>query len=192
MEFQSKKEFDEQTQFAILTADDYELVIAEIKEEKQDKYMAKPDPETGVKPQEDILRVVLEIVGFKDGSPALDEEGGEAKGRKLFFTGRPKSMGWQRDGTPSKTRCLLAFATGQNINEKLELSNWQELIGQTIFAEILQGTNTKGKKINKISRIITPRKIRGEENVKKEIPTGEPPTEEIPQEDEEINPENVG
>lgn len=191
MEFPSKKESDEATQFVLLPPDDYELIITEIKEEMQDKYMAKPDPNTGVKPQEATLRVVLEVVAFKDGAPASDQEGKDATGRKLFFTGRPGSMGWQQDGTPSKTRCLLAFATEQNIDEKLHLDDWQELIGKSVFAEVIQKANLKGKKTNRISRIITPRRDRTESKTIKddeghEIPVGEPPVEEEPIDKDEI------
>ena len=184
MEFPSHKEFDEQTQFALLPADDYELIITEIKEDKQDKYMAKPDKETGEKPQEDVLKVTLGVIGFKDGAKATDESGEDATGKKIFFTGRPASMGWQVDGTPSKTRCILAYATGQGIDDKLNIEDWQDLVGKTVFAEIIQKANQKGKKGNRISRFITPRKIREEPKTEEKIET-----EELPEDD--INPKDL-
>lgn len=193
MEFPSKKEFNENTQFALLPSDDYELIIVELKEEKQDKYMAKPDKETGEKPQEDVLKVKLEVVGFKDGAKATDEAGEDATGKNVFFTGRPASMGWQQDGTPSKTRCILAYATGQGIDDKLNIEDWQDLVGKTVFAEIIQKANQKGKKTNRISRFITPRKIREESKSKKddEVITEVANGKDTSKSENEIKPEDI-
>jgi len=157
MKFPSKKQIEEEvTQFSLLPADDYEIIISEIKEEIQNKYLAKPD-EQGVTPQEQVLRCIFSVVGFKDGTPAKDDDGNNAKERKLFFTGRPESIGFQLSGVPAKTRCLIAYATGQKIDDELVLDNWQDLVGKTLFVEVMQGKNTKGKDINKVSRIIPPR-----------------------------------
>ena len=189
MKVPSKKELDEKTQFTLLPNDDYELIITEIKEETQNKYQAKADPETGRIPQEDILRVILDIVAFKDGSAAVDEEGESAIGRKIFFTGRPKNLGYKDGGTtPSITRCFFAYALGVEVDEEFDVPEFQELIGKTIFAEIVKYTTQKGRKTNRIARFIAPRRIR-EEDIKKVIPTGEPPAEEIPE--DEIDPEEV-
>lgn len=156
MKFPSKKTFDETTQFSLLPADDYEVIISEVKEETQNKYKAVPD-ENGIIPQEQVVRCVFSIVNFKDGTPAKDDDGNDAKNRKLFFTGRPKSIGWKTSGEPAKTRCLIAYATGQKIDDALELNDWQDLVGKTLFVEVIQGQNLKGKKINKITRLILPR-----------------------------------
>lgn len=176
MKFPSKKTFDETSQFTLLPADDYEVIISEVKEDIQNKFNAVPD-ENGITPQEQVIRCVFDIVSFKDGTPAKDMDGQPAKNRKLFFTGRPESMGWKSDGTPSKTRCLVAYATGQDINEELELRDWSDLVGKTLFVEVLQGKNMKGKTINKISRLILPRIDRDNQKLDKK--------------DEEINVEDL-
>ena len=194
MKIPSKKEMDEKTQFTLLPNDDYELIISEVKEETQNKFQAVADPETGQVPQEDILRITLEIVGFKDGSAATDDEGESSVGRKIFFTGRPGSLGYKDGGTtPSITRCFLAYSLGVEVDDEFEIEDFQDLIGKTVFAEIIKHTTLKGRKTNRIARFITPRKIRREENVTKVIPTGEPPVEKINVDvkDDKIDPEEV-
>ena len=143
MKIPSKKELDEQTQFVLLPPEDYELKIVEAQEEKEDTYGLG-------------RTFVLEVVCYKDGGESKDEEDNPSKGRKLFFTGRPNSMGYMRDGTPSKTRCLVAYSTGQDIDEKMELEKWSQLIGKTIYAEIIQKENQKGQTVNRIARFVLP------------------------------------
>jgi hypothetical protein len=155
--FKSKKELDEEQKFPLLPQDDYELIVVKMTHAVRDKYMAKPDKE-GKIPSEEIANVILEVVACKDGSSPQDEEGENAAGRKVFFTIRKDSMGFMRDGTPSKTRCFIAFATGQDVLEEINLENWEDLIGKTIYAEIVQYQNQKGQTRNKISRILPPPK----------------------------------
>jgi len=155
MLFPSKQKLDEERQFMLLPQDDYELVITDIQRITQNRYMAKPDKD-GKIPQEDVINFTLEVVACKDGSEAKDEKGNDAGGRRVFFTGRPESMGFKSDGTPSKTRCLVAYALGQDVEGDIELEEWEQLLGNTIFAEIVVGTNQKGQKKNKITRILPP------------------------------------
>jgi len=155
MKIQSKKELDEETSYTLLPHEDYKINIVEVKEDRQPKYKAVPD-ENGVVEQEDIVNVSFEIISYKDGGEAKDEEDEPAKGRKVFFTGRPKSMGYMRDGTPAKTRCLVAYATEQDVDEEMVLDSWQDLVGKTIYAEIIQKENTKGKTTNRIARFVLP------------------------------------
>jgi hypothetical protein len=157
MLFKSKTQYDEEQKFSLLSQDDYELIVMEMEHAIKEKYMAKPDKE-GKIPSEEIANVILEVVACKDGSSPQDEEGENAAGRKVFFTLRKDSMGFMRDGTPSKTRCFIAFATGQDVLEEIELNAWEDLIGKTIYAEIIQYQNQKGQTRNKISRILPPPK----------------------------------
>ena len=158
MIFKSKQQLDrERPEFLPLPSDDYELIITNLEPMTRNRYMAKPNKD-GKIPQEEIFRVTLEIVAFRDGGNAIDIRGNDATGRKIFFTLRPNSMGFQQDGTPSKSRTLVAYATNQNVEDEIELDDWQDLIGKTIFAEIIQYTNSKGKIGNKISRFLLPPK----------------------------------
>jgi len=175
MKYKSKEQLDKETKFPLLTHDDYNLVIAEITMETQNKYMAKPDEKTGITPQEKIVKVVFEVLSYKDGSIAYNEDKEDAKGAKVFFTGRPESMGFMKDGTPSKTRCLIAYSTGQDVNGELELESWESLIGKTIFAEIGLHTTGKGQKRNKVLRLISPRQERVKPEEKPEVKKEEKP-----------------
>lgn len=167
MQFKSKKQLDEENSFALLPNDDYELRIVKIEEATQDKYKAVPDKD-GFIPQEPIIKISLDIVAYKDGAPVKDDEGKDATGSTIFFTGRPESMGFMQDGTPSKTRCLIAYATGQAVEDELTLESWEQLLDKNVFAEIIKYTTGKGAKRNKISRFITPRRQRGVEPPKPE------------------------
>jgi len=158
MKFKSKQQLDEETQFTLLPQDDYELIITDIKPETRNKYQAKPDKE-GKIPQEEIVNITLEVIALKDGTPAQNKEGQNATGRKAFFTFRPQAMGYAEGGTiPSKSRSFLAFVSGQEIDGELELGSFEELVGKTIYAEIIEYTNQRGQKRNKISRILPPPK----------------------------------
>jgi len=146
--FKSKKQINEdRPKLSLLVHDDYELIITEVLEKEQPKFN-KPDE------IEEVISVQLEIVAFKDGEKAQDVDGGDATGRRVFFTGRPSSMGFTQAGVASITRQLVAHATNQPIDEELYLDDWQDLVGKTIFAEIIQYDNSKGERRNKISRFL--------------------------------------
>jgi hypothetical protein len=166
LNFKSKKQMDEERpEFALLVHDDYELIITEVKPEKQKRYQ----PKKGQTDDEEVINVVLEVQMFKDGQMAVDVNGEDAGGRKVFFTGRPESMGFMTDGTPSKTRCLVAYATGQDVQDELQLEDWSNLVGKTVFAEVVQYTTIKGQQRNKISRFLPPKGQRVKPNVPVEI-----------------------
>ena len=147
LKWKSKEELDkERPQYALLPQEDYELVVVNVEPNTRKKYRSQEN--------EEIVDVQLEVVCLKDGTEAIDDEGKEAKGRKVFFTLRPNSMGFMSDGTPSKSRTFIAFATKQDILGDIELETWEQLLGKTIFAEVVQYQNQKGQVRNKISRIL--------------------------------------
>jgi len=158
MLFKSKKSLDEERNYSLLPQDDYELIISKVEPDIQPKFNAKPDKKTGEIPQEEIVNIILEVMNCKDGSDPIDEEGKDARGRKVFFTARPGSSGFMKDGTPSKTRSLVAYALGKDVEEDLEFENWENLLEKVVYAEIIQKTNTKGFKKNVISRFVLPPK----------------------------------
>ena len=182
MQFKSKEVLDkERKSFVPLLSEDYELIVTKIEPAVQQKYNAVPD-ETGKVPTENILNIQFEVIAFKDGDPAVDINGAPAHGRKIFFTGRPDSMGFMKDGSPSKLRALVSYATGQDVNGDITLGNWNELVGKTVFAEIVEHTSQKGNKGNKISRFI--QKRRRPAVVNDNIPV-------IEDTSEEVNVENI-
>ena len=152
----SKEQLDEERQGVLLPAGDYELLITDFKEDTQDKYMAKADEE-GMIPKENIVRFTFEIRGTRDGDPALSRDGEDATGKKLIFTARPDSMGFMRDGTPAKSRQLVANALGKEVNEEFEFE-WEDLIGKTIYAEVVEHKTQRGTDTNKIVRFLRPPK----------------------------------
>lgn len=150
MRFDSKKTLDERKpEYALLPVEDYLLKIIKVEEKTQEKYQSTE--------QEDVIDVQLEVISYRDGETAFDAERKPSKGRKLFFTGRPDSMGFQRDGTASKTRALVAYATGQDILGEIELEAWEQLLGHEINAEVIQKPNQKGVIQNRIARFIAPK-----------------------------------
>jgi len=165
--FKSKQTLDKERAFTLLPADDYELVITDTKKDIRAKYM-KPDEE------EEVVNFTMEIVGLRDGIPAKDIEGKDATSRKIFFTGRTGSLGFQQDGTPAKMRCLVAYALGLEVNEDFDLEDWEDLAGKTIFAEIVQYKNSKGNESNKISRFLLPPKKRDVDVKDEDIPVINP------------------
>jgi len=157
MQFKSKSVIEsERKSFTPLVADDYELIVVKVEPGQQAKFNATPD-ETGKIPMENIINIQLEVVAFKDGDPAVDMAGAPAHGRKLFFTCRPESMGFLKDGSPSKSRALVAYATGQSVEDDLNLGSWNDLIGKTVYAEVIAHTSQKGNKGNKIARFLPKR-----------------------------------
>lgn len=184
MRFDSKEELDEKQKFSLLPQDDYELIIVGLEPATRDKYMAKPNKDGSI-PKEEIINVTLEVIACKDGEGAFDEEGNSAVGRKVFFTIRKDSMGFTTAGIPSKSRSFVANATNQDVNGSIELKNWEDLNGKTIYAEIVQYKNTKGQLRNKIERIVSsPKKSRKITKTKEKNP--------LMDDVEEIGPEGKG
>jgi len=151
IEIKSKKQMDEERpEFTPLEHEDYELKIAGIKQNKRKKYMSQEE--------ENVVDFELSVVGLRDGGKAKDIEGADATGRKVFFSACPDRMGFMRDGTPAKLRQLVAYATKQDVEGEMELNEWEDLAGKTLFAEIVKYTTQKGNVSNKISRFLMPKK----------------------------------
>ncbi len=154
MKFPSKKTIDsERKKFTLLPADDYLLEISEVKVGTQQKYKSTE--------QEEVVNFTFNIISFADGSEATDIEGKSAINRKVFYTGRPDHLGFMKDGTASKFRCLIAYTTKQDIFEELVLENWEDLLGKQIKAEIVQYMpEGNPEKKNKIVRFLPSKKER--------------------------------
>lgn len=154
----SKKQLDAQRpKFALLPQDDYNLEIAEANKEIQnDKYTGE---------NVEIVNIIFRIISLKDGSRALDEEMKPTDKRKVFFTARPTVIGFNQAGNASITRQFIAYTTGQDLFEELKV-DWNDMVGRTVSAEIVQYINQKGVKSNKIGRFLPPRKKSFEEQVK--------------------------
>ncbi len=157
MNFPSKQQIDdEKPKFPLLVEEDYNLKIVEVKEERQTKYQSNDE--------EEVVNITFEILSYKDGTESKDVDGGSTKDRKIFFTGRPGSMGFMRDGTPAKLRSLVAIAMGQDVLEEIDLDAWQQLLGKEVSAQISQYIpEGKTERKNKIVRFIPQRREQDEE-----------------------------
>lgn len=148
MEFPSKAELDKSKKaFSLLPADDYQFIISSCEPKTQLKYQSQDT--------EDVINFTLEITGFRDGTPAIDEDGKPANGRKMFMTVRPLSMGFTQAGLPSISRQFIGYALGlEDIEQDFELAAWEQLLGKTVYGEIITKTNMKGEKVNRIARFV--------------------------------------
>ena len=140
------KEETENKEFSTLPEDDYILEVEEVKEERQPKYQQDGE--------EDVLNIRFNVLGLRDGGKLVDDNDEPAENRKLFFTARLESMGFQQDGTPSKTRQLLCYVTKTDINDGLEMDA-QDLVGKKVIGQVIKKKNTKGIMTNRIVRFIT-------------------------------------
>lgn len=150
----SKKELDETKggDFALIPHEEYKLKVVELEKKNQLKYGSEDE-------YEDVVNVTLEVAGFKSSAEEpKDEDDNSALGRKLWFYARPHSMGFQQDGTPSKTRCLVYYGLGEKDIKKGFDFEWTDLKGKIVYAEVAQKTNKKGNEVNFISRFVLPPK----------------------------------
>ncbi len=160
----SKRELDQRNEFTLLPDDDYKLVVENVEEKIEiNKFYVEPvEGEKAKKNQKKEIQVVnitFNILSLKDGSPATDIKGGNAYGRKMWFKAKPEAVGFMADGTPSKTRCLIAYLTGSDIYGEVSYNSWKDFIGEEINAEIMQRPVGTDKKINVITRFLPPKRI---------------------------------
>ena len=148
----SKKQWeDDRPKFPIIKQDDYLLRVLEAKPTTQPKYM-KPSEE------EEIVKIIFEVLETRDGDCAMDVNDGDATGRKLFFTARPNNIGFKEKGTvPSITREFLAYITEQEIFGEIFYNDFEEFVGKTILAQVNR-IEYEGKLKNKIIRFIPKKK----------------------------------
>jgi hypothetical protein len=163
MKIPSKEQLDnEKPKFSLLPQDDYRLRISEVRKETQKKYQST---ETEI-----VYNIIFDVISLKDGSTASDVDGKALVNRKVFFTARPESIGFRKDGTPSKTRQLLAYATDQDVLEEIEVDSWESLEGKLVNAEIIQYVKDNKEKSNKIGRFLP---VKNRKKVEEEIPVVE-------------------
>lgn len=160
----SKRELDERNDFPLLPQDDYRLVVENVEPRREiNKFYVEPvegeKPKKNQKREIEIVNITFNIVSLKDGSPAYDVKGNSTSARKMWFKAKPEAIGFMADGTPSKTRCLIAYLTNADIYGELRYNDWKDFIGEEINAEIMQKPIGIDKKINVITRFLPPKRI---------------------------------
>ena len=150
-----KKEWDEnKPKFITVPEDQYILRAYDVKTPEMKPKYQKPN-ET-----EEQVSIIFDIVSKKDGEKAIDNDGKDATGRKIFFTARPGSMGFKENGTvPSITRQLVYYISDKDAfsDESIEF-DFADFEGETITAFVIEKPNQKGDMTNRIDRFIKPAK----------------------------------
>jgi len=131
--FESKEEFEARrgSDFVLLPEDDYIVEVKEI--EVKHNVPNKFDPE---KAPGDRWTVKLRAISFSNGDDLVDVDGNPPDGERLFFT----FLDPARKGLvprPSKTRRFIAAALGQNIEDRIELGDIDELVGKRLNVTII-------------------------------------------------------
>lgn len=153
-DFESEKQAERHfssTKFPPLPADEYVMEVVNFEETKGKKYQSEE--------LEDSIKFTLEFKRLREPTdePMKDTEGGDATGRTMFFWLSPDRLGFTKTGTPSISRQFIGYCLGvQDIQQDFELQSWRDLIGKKVLAEVVVGTTSKGKKVNKAVRFIKP------------------------------------
>ncbi len=144
MKIPSKKELDEnRSKFPPIPSGIYHATIVNLKKDTRKKYHSEE--------MEDVITFYIDLGLDIQGNPPCDIEGTLLPHKQLLFTANPERVGFQQDGTPSKMRCLLFYALGQNdIEGDLDYESPEQLLGKPILTNVLLYTNQKGAKSNKI------------------------------------------
>jgi hypothetical protein len=147
----SEQDYTEQggggSDFKLLPADDYIVEVKQVTEQpnKVDIFADKDKPRTFLG-----LELRLKPVSFSNGDDIVDEDGGEPTGDPLFFdwldTGR---VGLKPQ--PSKARKFFAAATGVPVEDRIDINDFQDLVGKRLIAVVITKPNAKGERKNRVS-----------------------------------------
>jgi len=158
--------------FKLLPADDYIVEVAQVTEQPDKKdIFAKPEaPRTFLG-----LEVRLKPISFSNGDDLVDEDGGDIVGSPLFFDW----LDTERVGLkpqPAKARKFFAAALGVAVEDRITLSDFQDLVGKRLIAVVITKPNAKGERKNKVSdyRIIRTRGRKAAEEVAAPVPQTAP------------------
>lgn len=133
--------------FKLLPADDYIVEVTQVTEQPNKKdIFADPD-----KPRFFLgLEVRLKPISFSNGDEVVDEDGGDIVGSPLFFDW----LDTERVGLkpqPAKARKFFAAALGVAIEDRIDLADFQDLVGKRLIAVVITKPNAKGVRKNKVS-----------------------------------------
>lgn len=131
--FESKEEFEARrgSDFVLLPEDDYIVEVKEIEVKHDVPNKFNPEEQPG-----DRWTVKLRAISFSNGDDLVDVDGNPPDGERLFFTFLdPKRKGLVP--RPSKTRRFIAAALGQNIEERIELDDINDLVGKRLNVTVI-------------------------------------------------------
>lgn len=140
------------TDFSLLPADDYviEVQTLTVQPGKLDIF-DKPKPG---EPQRtyDGLEVRFRPISFANGDEVQDENGDDIPENRdpLFFDWfDPEKVGLKPQA--SKARKFFAAASGVELEDRIDIEDFQTLVGKRMLATVIIKTNAAGKRSNRIT-----------------------------------------
>ena len=140
------------TDFSLFPADDYVVEVETINIQK-DKVDIFDKPEPG-QPQRtyDGLEVRFRPISFANGDELQDENGDDipANRNPLFFDWfDPERVGLKPQ--PAKARKFFAAASGVELEDRIDIADFNDLIGKRMLVTVVTKTNAAGKRSNRIT-----------------------------------------
>lgn len=130
--------------FTLLPPDDY---IVEVKEIVIQKDQIDIYSKEGRK--RDTLQVRCRVISFANGDTLVDENGDDVNDERLFFAFvDPTRVGLVPQ--PAFARKFFAAALGMQVEDRIELEDYDDLIGKRMIAVAIIKPNQKGVKKNKV------------------------------------------
>lgn len=148
--------------FSLFPADDYILEVASVTIQK-DKVDIFDKPAEG-QPQRtyDGLEVRFRPISFANGDELVDEDGNDIPENRnpLFFDWfDPERVGLKPQ--PAKARKFFAFSTGVELEDRIDIEDFQDLVGKRLIGVVTVKTSAAGVRRNKITDYRPIRRRRG-------------------------------
>jgi hypothetical protein len=130
--------------YTLLPPDDYIIEVKEIVIQKDQVDFYNPER------KRDTLQVRCRVISFANGDSLVDENGDDVTDERLFFAFvDPTRVGLVPQ--PSYARKFFAAAMGVGVEDRLELEDYDDLIGKRMIAVAIIKPNQKGVKKNKVT-----------------------------------------
>jgi len=151
----SEAEYAEQrtvSDFSLFPADDYILEVTEVNIQ-YGKIDIFDKPKAG-EPQRtyDGLEVRFRPISFANGDEIVDEDGNDIPENRnpLFFDWfDPERVGLKPQ--PAKARKFFAFATGVELEDRIDIEDFSELVGKRLIGVVIIKANAQGIRRNKVA-----------------------------------------
>lgn len=135
--------------FTLFPEDDYiaEIKDIEVKKDQVDIFNKNADGSQKVR---DTLLVRLRPISFLNGDELEDENGDPVGDDRLFFAFiDPTHVGLVPQ--PAKARKFFAAALGQNVEDRIDIESYGDLVGKRLVVGIIHKPDKNGKKQNRVN-----------------------------------------
>lgn len=148
--------------FSLFPADDYILEVESvtIQKDKVDIF-DKPKPGEAQRTY-DGLEVRFRPISFANGDELVDEDGNDipANRNPLFFDWfDPERVGLKPQ--PAKARKFFAYSTGVELEDRIDIEDFADLVGKRLIGVVVIKTNAAGVRRNKVTDYRPIRRRRG-------------------------------